>query len=169
MGPGSSLNPALYTCPCVMTFSRLWVFNTPIAIGTFPLTMLLSYRIPVFNKVLSILSKNFFSLFKITSAILQTLLLGIFVRHYFKSSGSKAWESASSMFVIMNFSPDGEMNPPMKPTPYLSADSFILATSCMAWSLCISMESGMRGRFDSVIGIELSNGSSLPGNARIKT
>ena len=53
--------------------------------------------------------------------------------------------SSSDMLDIMNFSPLGEMNPPTNPTPYLSADSFIFATSCIAESRCMSMESGMRG------------------------
>ena len=64
---------------------------------------------------------------------------------HLRSSGSSALVSSSFMFVIMNFCPSGLMKPPTKPTPYLSADSFILATSCIACSRCLSMASGMRG------------------------
>ena len=64
---------------------------------------------------------------------------------HLRSSGKSALVSASFMFVIMNFSPSGLIKPPTKPTPYLSADSFILATSCIACSRCLSMASGMRG------------------------
>jgi hypothetical protein len=64
---------------------------------------------------------------------------------HLRSSGKSALVSASFMFVIMNFCPSGLTKPPTKPTPYLSADSFIFATSCIACSRCLSMASGMRG------------------------
>ena len=66
-------------------------------------------------------------------ATVLSRLIEWFLSH-FRSSGMSAlmsfWES--SIFVITNFCPSGDIKPPMKPIPSLSADSFILATTCIA-------------------------------------